>query len=172
MKTLLAIAVAGACALGFQHPGGKRTMYTEAARTYEHLAVAIIEIRAVEDNLVRGILLHHQVMADRNLDKALEATGSDRGAYLERAAEEITNIANEGDKEVQAIRQRLLMSGHHHHTDAETHDDYMFVDSAEKQELLALATKLSKMGRGASETQIDDAREKFNTLFDDVIAAE
>src|SRR5260221_8910982 len=77
-----------------------------AAAVYENLATTIINIRATEDSLVQGILVFYHTMADEAL-KAAEAGGKDRGKHLEAAANQVTNIANEGDKRIQAVRQRL-----------------------------------------------------------------
>lgn len=148
MKTLFVSLAVGASALVYAQHGDSSKMMTEsAAATYEHLATAIIEIRATENNLVQGILMHHYALASRNLAAAAE--GGDMKSHLEEAAAAVTNIANEGDKQVQAVRQRLLKAGHHHHTDSETQDDYIFVDSKEKKELLALAGQIAKVSDAA-----------------------
>lgn len=169
MKTLLA-AVALALLVSAAPPAGSQTTMNEmAAGTYEHLATAIIAIRATEDDLVKGILIHSRAMAQNALTAALGAAGPARTAQLERAAAQITDIANEGDKSIQAIRQRLLKAGHLHNTDTETNEDYMFVNSTEKKELLALARKVAKL---ASEADIRQAAKDLDALFDRVIAAD
>jgi hypothetical protein len=172
MKTFVSILLVGICAAGLQPSGSPATPHAAAVETYEHLATAIIADRNAEDSLVKGILLQHLAMARRSLQAALEAAGGDRATYLESAAAQITNIANEGDKPVQAIRQRLLKAGHHHHTDAETQEDYMFVDSGEKQQLLALARRISRLGSDATEAEIRAAERELASLFDDVMAPE
>lgn len=170
-KTFLAICAAGTVALAVPRGGMQPDMNKMTAETYEQLATAIIALRATEDSLVKGILVHAEVMAQHHLQAAMDADGSERASHLELAADEITSIANEGDKRIQAIRQRLLKAGHHHHTDADTEDDYMFVDSAEKRQLLAVARKVSKLGSGASNAQIGDVMEELEMLFDRVIAS-
>ncbi|MHC4108539.1 MAG: hypothetical protein ACYSTY_10685 [Planctomycetota bacterium] len=172
MKTLATVLAVGVCALTYQQMSTRPAALDPAVTTYEHLATAIIEIRATEDGLVHGILLHYEAAARKHLDAALKTRGSDRASRLESAAAQITNIANEGDKPVQAIRQRLLKAGHHHHTDAETQEDYMFVDSSEKKELLELARSVSKLGRQGSDAEIRSALRDLTSLFDRVVAAE
>lgn len=164
MRYLVGAVIAGACVWGqgeFAHRG---KMHETTATTYEHLANAIIEIRNTEDSLVQGILMHHQSMALNHLDAAAEASGSSRASHLESAATEITYIANEGNKRVQAVRQRLLKAGHHHHTDAETKEDYIFIDSKEKKSLLDLANRVGRMGASASADAIKAAAGELNTL--------
>ena len=70
----------------------------------------------------------------------------DGSRHLEAAAAEVANIANEGDKRIQAIRQRLAKAGHTHNTDVETKADYMFVTNREKKGLLDLAGRIGRAG--------------------------
>ncbi len=168
MKTLLA-AAALALLVSAASPGSKMSMNEMTAETYEHLATAIIAIRATEDDLVKGILVHARAMAQNYLTAALGATGSARTSQLEKAASEITDIANEGNKSIQAIRQRLLKAGHLHNTDAATQGDYMFVNSGEKAELVALARKVSKL---TADSDIRQAAKDLDALFDRVIAGD
>jgi hypothetical protein len=91
------------CALTYQQMSTQPAAHDATVITYEHLATAIVEMRAAEDSLVKGILLHHRAVAQRHLDAALETRGTERVSRLESAAAQITHIANEGDKPVQAI---------------------------------------------------------------------
>jgi hypothetical protein len=143
-RCLLAGAIVVAATVSTSWSGEDR--HRASAEAYEHLANALIEMRATEDRLVEGILNHHCGMAIEHLNAAI-AEGS-VGSHAKAAADEITNIANEGNKQVQAVRQKLLKAGHHHHTDAETEEDYMFIDSGEKKELLDLAQKVAMLGDG------------------------
>jgi hypothetical protein len=136
-------------------------MHEVTAATYEHLATAIIEIRKTEDNLVKGILMHHYALAESHLKQAAAGEGK---SQLEAAAEEISNIAMEGDKRVQAIRQRLEKAGHHHHTDAETKEDYIFIDSKEKKALLDLAGRVAKTDPGSADAVNTLASELASTF--------
>ena len=125
------------------------TMESVAAETYEHLATAIIAIEATEDDLVKSILLGHHAVAQRHLKMAIE-DAANRKAHLEAAAAEIGNIANEGDKRIQAVRQRLAKAGHTHNTDVETKEDYMFITNREKKDLLALARSISQADKSSA----------------------
>jgi hypothetical protein len=173
MKSLLMISVLGVVGLAYQQaqPAPKMDMEEGAATTYEHLATAIIEIEATEDNLVKGILMHHYARAVQHLEAAKAATGGERTAQLEKAASEIGYIANEVGKRVQAIRQRLLKAGHVHNTDEQTKEDYMFVNSSEKKELLALSTKVSKLGAEASPSSLAEAIQELGSLFQRAVLA-
>jgi len=140
-----------------------------AADTYEQLATAIIAIRKTEDGLVKGIILHAQGSAAAALAQAASSNGAPQKKALETAATEITNAANEGDKSVLAVRQRLSKAGHTHHTDAETKEDYLWIDSKEKKQLLDLARRVSQMNDAP---QIRKAADELNTIMDKALQPE
>jgi hypothetical protein len=147
------------------------TMDRSAAATYEHLATAIIAIEATEDELVKSILLGYNAAAQARL-KAAIADVAGRRSHLEAAATEIADIANEGDKRIQAVRQRLSKAGHTHNTDADTKEDYLFINSKEKKALLELAKRVGQMGEGANADEIKAVQGELATLFDKTIAPE
>jgi hypothetical protein len=140
-----------------------------AASTYEHLASAIIEIEKTEDELVRSILIGYHTAAVNHLRAAARETQG-RVGHLEAAASEVTNIANEGDKRIQAIRQRLAKAGHTHNTDVETKEDYMFITNKEKKGLLDLAGRIARAGSGT--TDLEALMSELNRQFDAAIAPE
>ena len=164
MRHLLSLAVPAALALSLASgpvlAAGSSAVTDAAAKTYEHLANVILEMNAAENALVETILHHHHDLAVASL-----AAGDMKGA-----ASEITNIASEGGKQVQAVRQRLLQEGHHHHhhSDAETEEDYMFVDAKEKKELLDFAGKVGRGGKGEAMM----LTKEFEGLFQRVMTAE
>jgi hypothetical protein len=147
------------------------SMERAAASTYEHLATAIIAIEKTEDELVKSILLGNHAAAQNHLRAAL-TDEKGRRAHLEAAAAEIANIANEGDKAIQAVRQRLAKAGHTHNTDAATKEDYLFIDSKEKKSLLELARRVGQLAAGANEAEIRTVHTELLALFDKAIASE
>jgi hypothetical protein len=142
-----------------------------AATTYEHLATAIIEIENTEDELVKSILIGYHAAAQGHLQAAIRAAEG-RGGHLESAAAEIANIANEGDKRIQAVRQRLAKAGHTHNTDVETKEDYMFVSNREKKALLALASRIARAGAEAKASELEAMSAELAELFSKSIAPE
>jgi hypothetical protein len=179
MKSLIPAVLVGLLALAIhqradssaQAPSKSSSAEDVAAVTYEHLATAIIEIEATEDNLVKSILIGHHQAAQRHLRRALEAQG-EKQTHLEAAATEITNIANEGDKRIQAVRQRLKKAGHTHNTDEVTKDDYMFINSKEKKALLELGQKVARLGANASADDIRAVHDELADHFAKAIAEE
>ena len=175
--TLTALGIAAIVVLAIAATPRDRSEEMKAAKqnsadTYEHLATAIIEIRKTEDGLVKGIVMHNAGAADAALGMAARGNGGDKKAALERAADEINNTANEGDKPVQAVRQRLSKAGHTHHTDAETKDDYIWIDGKEKKKLVDLAQRVSKMGEDASAEEINKARDELRGIMKDALKEE
>jgi hypothetical protein len=162
-----AALVMGAVALG-QAGDAKspQSAYDTAVITYEHLATAIIEIENTEDRMVETFLRHYHDEAQKHLK---EAASDSKQNHFEAAAEQITNIANEGDKRVQSVRQRLAQAGHTHNTDESTKEDYMFIDSKEKKSLIDLAKKVGQLKKGDNAAA---AGKDLKSLFDKAIARE
>jgi hypothetical protein len=136
-----------------------------SAETYEQLANVIIAARKTEDGLVKGIIMHAHGAANRALQQASSASGGEKRDALERAAGEITNAANEGDKSIQSVRQRLSKAGHTHNTDTETKEDYLWIDSKEKKQLLDLAGRVSKLGENGSADDIKKAQQELGSIM-------
>ncbi len=179
MKTLIPVVLVGMLALALHQRADSRPQATSnansaeqvAAVTYEHLATAIIEIENTEDNLVKSILIGYHQAAHRHLRRAVD-DAAQRQTHLEEAATEITNIANEGDKRIQSVRQRLKKAGHTHNTDEVTKEDFMFIDSKEKKQLLDLAQKVARLGGSATPDEIVHTAEALTQYFEKAIAGE
>jgi len=179
MKTLIPAVLVGLLALAIhqradsttQAPSNATAAEEVAAVTYEHLATAIIEIEATENNLVKSILIGYHQAAQRHLRRAVD-DADQRQTHLEAAATEITNIANEGDKRIQAVRQRLKKAGHTQNTDEATKEDFMFIDSKEKKQLLDLVQKVARLGASASADDIRAVHNELAQIMEKALAGE
>jgi hypothetical protein len=177
MKMLIPSLIVGASLLAYQQaksqPANSReeSMDRSAASTYEHLATAIIAIEATEDELVKSIILGYHAAAQGHLRAAIRDEEGRRG-HLEAAAAQIANIANEGDKRIQAIRQRLAKAGHTHNTDVVTKEDYILINSKEKKALIALAKQVGQMDAKSKADEIRDAAQELSSLLDKAVAPE
>jgi hypothetical protein len=140
----------------------------DPATTYEHLATAIIAMHETENSLVYSLLANYAAAARAHLAHAADASGMERKQMLEAAATQITNLANEGDKRVLAVRQRLLKAGHHHNTDEATQEDFMYIDSGEKAALLAFAGSVARMPSATPE-MIRATLPQLTSLADDAL---
>jgi hypothetical protein len=173
MRNVIPTAILCVTLLGYsaaqpaaQAPGaaGGNSAAQVAASTYEHLATAIIEIEHTEDELVKSILIGYHTAAQGHL-RAAARDAQGRVGHLEAAAAEVTNIANEGDKPIQAVRQRLAKAGHTHNTDAETKADYMFVTNRERKGLTDLAARIARAGAGEEEALGTELSRLFNAAI-------
>lgn len=178
MRYLIPIVIVGLGFVGFQAAHSQAPAAPKAdsagavaAATYEHLATAIIAIEATEDQLVKSILIGYHSAAEHHL-RAAARDAQGRVGRLEAAAAEVTNIANEGDKAIQAIRQRLAKAGHTHNTDVETKGDYMFVTNKERKGLLDLASKIGRAGGNATAADLEGLNRELSHLFHAAIAPE
>ncbi len=122
--------------------------------------------RAVEDQLVKSILIGYHAAAQGHL-KAAARDAQGRVGHLEAAAAEVTNIANEGDKRIQAVRQRLAKAGHTHNTDVETKADYMFITNRERKGLVELAGKIGRAGEADLESLGEELSRQFHAAIAD-----
>lgn len=146
------------------------TSLDAAVESYERLSTVIIEVRRTEDSVVKTILVHHYQSAQEHLKAA--QSGHDVQKQLEAAATEVTYAANEGDKRVQAIRQKLAKAGHTHVSDVDTKEDYLFINSKEKKALLAAAKMIAQLGEKATSEQIAAASKSLAGIFEKAIAPE
>lgn len=170
MNFLSATLLLGGAIFGADPADKVENSLDAAVESYEVLATVIIEVRKTEDAVVKTILMHHYQAAQEEL-RAAEA-GKDVQTHLESAAAEITYIANEGDKRVQAIRQRLAKAGHTHISDADTKEDYLFINSKEKKSLLAAAKSIAQLGGKAKPDQIAAESKSLAELFKKAVAPE
>lgn len=170
MNLLSATLVLGGAIYGADSADKVENSLDAAVSSYETLATVIIEVRKTEDAVVKTILMHHYQAAQEELRAA--GTGKDVQKHLEAAAAEITYIANEGDKRVQAIRQRLAKAGHTHISDADTKEDYLFINSKEKKALLAAAKSIAQLGDKGKPDQIAAESKSLAELFKKAVAVE
>lgn len=169
MFSVCASVLLGGALLGAD--AAKETSLDAAVESYEHLATVIIEVRRTEDSVVKTIIAHHYHAAQHHL-QAAAAAESGRGKHLEEAANEIVNLAQEGDKRVQAIRQRLAKAGHTHISDADTKEDYLWISSKEKQGLLAAAKSIAQLGDKGTKDQVTAAAKDLEAQYNKAMVPE
>jgi hypothetical protein len=96
--------------------------------TYSSLADAILATKQTEWNLVNTILAttfqHAQGVYSQVV--ALVQAGEDPRGEIETLADLVSQLGNEGDASVAAIRKKLLEGGHHHHHNAKGEQDSDF----------------------------------------------
>jgi riboflavin biosynthesis pyrimidine reductase len=170
--TALALAVMPA---GFtqMHGGGGPDTGTPAqlVETYDAIADTILAAKQAEWNLVHSIL----AMTYRHAEGAMAAArakleaGQNAGAEIEKLATLVSQLGNEGDAAVGAIRKRLVEGGHHHHASGEQEglydEGFVIVTKPIKKALLASAQKIGKMARSADAASLEAEWKQVQTEF-------
>ncbi len=133
--------------------GGKATgTPSELVQAYDALADTILAVKQTEANMVRSILattFGHAEAAFRSAKKKLEA-GEDGRKEIERLADLVSQLGNEGDARVAGIRKRLIEGGHHHNAAGEQQGVYdsgfVIVTREAKKALLEAAGDIARLG--------------------------
>ncbi len=166
--------------------GGLSAQEDQLVARYDQLAKDILKAhpneteaqKKEEVELVRSLLGVYKTQADASLMAAKVAQGKDQAKPLESAIEEVTKIAQEGDKRVNDIKLQLQKGGHHH-TKAEdgSGDEYVLVDTKTKKALTADADKLrvmlaaAKTGAAASAADIEAIQKDVDSLASQALQA-
>jgi len=171
---LVTIAAAGtAGALAAEHGMGGRPAGTppELVNSYDSLADAILAAKKTEYNIVHSILAVTYGHADATVReiKGKLAAGKDVKMDMEKLADLVSQLGNEGDAAVAAIRKKLLEGGHHHHSNAEDQgiydEGFVIVTRAAKKVFLDAAGEIGKMAGSASEAGVDAQWQKVSAQY-------
>ena len=137
--------------------GGKSASPTAASASgeaglvaeYETLSDQILKDRQRELEIVAALLKIYAADADKALATVATTAGAARNDALKVAIESITEVAQEGDKAVDAIKLKLRKGGHHHNQEEGSADEYIYVNAKAKTALMAEAEKLRKALAGS-----------------------
>jgi len=130
---------------------------SQLVATYDALAVKIMENERQEIETVRSLLGVYLSQAEKAFTGAKAAEGEAQGKELKIAMEAIGKIAQEGDKRVDEIKNRLRKSGHHHtRADDDSGEEYILVNSKTKKALMAEAGKVREMMAGGKAVAADE----------------
>ena len=155
---LAAVPVAASHHEGGGHGGGTPQALVD---TYDSLADTILGAKKTEWNLVHSILATTYMHAEGIFAKAkaTSAAGGDFGADVERLAELVAQLGNEGDAAVAAVRKRLLECGHHHNAAGEEQglydEGFVIVTRAVKKALLDSARKIGQSRKDFSAVEAE-----------------
>lgn len=124
---------------------------SDLVAAYNTLADTILGAKHTEANLVRSILAatyqHAEGMVERA--KAKMGAGQPAGTEIESAASLVSQLANEGDATVAAVRKRLLEGGHHHNAEGEKQgvfdEGFVIVTRTAKKALLDASSAIGKL---------------------------
>jgi hypothetical protein len=135
----------------------------ELVDTYQSLADVILGARHSETHLVQAIIGSTYRHAEGLLAKAKAklATGKPAREEVEGLAALVSQLANEGDASVAAVRKRLIEGGHHHNAAGEQQgvfdEGFVVVTKAAKKNFLAAAAAIGKLAAGTDAAALDAA---------------
>lgn len=147
----------------------------ELVSTYQSLADGILALQAAEQKLVQSILATTYTHAGATLAtaKSKMKAGESARAEVERLAALVSQLGNEGDAAVAAVRKRLLEGGHHHHSAAEEQTVYdpgfVIVTRAAKKVFLDAASEIGKLASSPKADALDAQWSKVQRQFDDLM---
>jgi hypothetical protein len=134
---------------------------TQLVEAYDSLADAILATKKTEWNLVHSILAMTYRHAEGALAgaKAKLKSGGDARDEVEKLAALVSQLGNEGDASVAAVRKRLLEGGHHHNAAAEQkgiyEEGYVIVTRKAKKAFLDSAIRIGKLAGSRDASGLD-----------------
>ncbi len=157
----LALAMAVAVMPASAQMGADSATPQPLVDAYDSLADVILAAKKTEWNLVHSILASTYSHAEGVAGKAMAKlnAGESAGAEIERLAELVAQMANEGDAAVAAVRKRLLEGGHHHNAAGEQQgiydEGFVIVTRESKKKLLAAAGRIGKLGASPAAADLE-----------------
>lgn len=162
LANVLTLGALGAAYPGFVQRGDARTSTpAELVATYESVADVILGAKAAEHNLVLSIVAgtyRHAEALYRDAKRQVDA-GKDAKTDLESLAALVSQLGNEGDARVAAVRKRLLEGGHHHNSAGEQQgvydEGFVIVTRAARKELLDIAGRIGRLAQAPDAAALD-----------------
>jgi len=157
---LTGLLAAGAAPARAADTAGANTP-AELVATYDSLADTILGGNKTEHNLVKSILSATYRHAEVTLNAAKTAlkSGGDAKAPVEKLAALVSQLGNEGDASVAAVRNRLLKGGHHHNAKEEQQglyeEGFVIVTRAAKKSFLDAAARIGKLAMAPNAAALD-----------------
>jgi hypothetical protein len=148
----------------------------ELVATYRALADAILAAKQTESNLVLSILAttHGHAQAAMAEARAKMKAHQPAKTEVEKLAALVSQLGNEGDASVAAVRKKLLEGGHHHHAGAEQQgiydEGFVIVTRAAKKAFLEAAGNIGKMGQAPNLAGLEAEWQKVEKQYADLTA--
>lgn len=155
---IVMLALSGPGMLAAEHGTGTPP---ELVGAYDSLADSILAIKMTERHMVESILATTFSHAQATLGaiKSKVGAGQDVSAEVEKLADLVSQLGNEGDAAVAAIRKRLVEGGHHHNAKGEKDglydEGFVIVTRDAKKALLGAAGNIAKLGGSPSISKLD-----------------
>ncbi len=173
---LIALAALGAASVHAAEDVSAGTP-AELVSTYNSLADVILSAKTSEANVVRSILAATYRHAEVGVTaaKAKLQAGQDARVTVEKLATLVSQLGNEGDASVAAIRKRLLEGGHHHNAAGEQQgifdEGFVIVTKASRKVFLDLASRIGKLAPKPDAASLDAAWKDVSAEYAKLMAA-
>jgi hypothetical protein len=162
LMVLLVLAVTAAIQSPILAAGPDTTATPEQlVATYRSLADTILGAKKTEWNLVSSILATTYHHAEATVAQARSEIQAKKNAKpdLEKLAALVSQLGNEGDAAVGAVRKKLVEGGHHHHAAEEQQgiydEGFVIVTKAAKKVFLDAAGQIGKSAQAPSVTALN-----------------
>jgi hypothetical protein len=175
---LVVVLLAGGVAAPPRSQGAEATgTPRELVNAYASLADTILAAKKTEWGLVQSILATTYGHAQAALAGARSRiqSGKDARADLEKLASLVSQLGNEGDAAVGAVRKKLVEGGHHHHAAGEQQglydEGFVIVTRAAKKVFLDAAGKIGRMAAAPDAAALDAEWQKVAKQYADLMTA-
>lgn len=150
----------------------------ELVAAYDSLADTILAASKTEQKLVLSVLATTYTHARATLGAARSKlqSGQQARSDIEKLAALVSQLGNEGDAAVAAIRKRLVEGGHHHHAGGEQQgiydEGFVVVTRAAKKAFLDAAAEIGKLSGTMDANGLDAQWQNVETEFDALMRSE
>ena len=173
MLVIVGLSSGGALAQHSDKPGSTTATPPSLVSTYSSLADTLLGARNAEKNLVHAILAttYGHAQAALAAASAKMQAKQDARAEIEGLAALVSQLGNEGDASVAAVRKRLVDAGHHHHhhADDQNKDEYdegfVLVTKAAKKVFLDASKEIGKLAASPSASALEAQWQKVTAQF-------
>ena len=143
----------------------------ELVKAYDDLADTLLSAKATEKSIVLSILATTFSHAQATMAQASEkvAAGQNASAALEKLASLVSQMGNEGDASVAAVRKKLLEGGHHHNAAGEQQglyaEGFVVVTKPAQKVFLEAATEIGKMSKSPKAAELKAQWDKVASQY-------
>lgn len=152
----------------------------ELVAAYDSLADTILAASKTEHQLILSILAttYMHAQAVMGVARSRLQLGEQARSDIEKLAALVSQLGNEGDAAVAAIRKRLLEGGHHHHHHASSEQQGMYdegfvvVTRAAKKVFLDAATEIGKLSATTDASALDAQWQNVEREYEALMTSE
>ena len=178
LTALFCVLVGLSPTVSYAQSGIAAATLQELVAAYDSLADTILAASKTEQKLVLSVLATTYTHARATLGAARTKLQSGQAARsdIEKLAALVSQLGNEGDAAVAAIRKRLVEGGHHHHAGGEQQgiydEGFVVVTRAAKKVFLDAATEIGKLSGTTDANALDAQWQIVETEFDALMRSE